>query len=269
MMLDILDESGVIYVSKNTYDQCVSLNTRWEGDHNNFYKHFYRDQEHRKIPGFMSALKLFVDKSPDPIRMLAPFFVLLEKNTGIDWESITYVEMLGFIHVMSQQLDFYALSVVPQEVRASVSTPTVALKLYEESWEEICETLKDKTVIDYRQMAPVQQVVMQAPVQQIVQPTPVTPVPPAPTPVAPVAPAPVATAVKLAEEPKIDYAAMAAKAKEMTKVQMAEKAKKEAASKPAEPKKPVQAAKQTAFGSVPEQVHKEESNAVLDMYDGL
>ena len=150
MMLDDSSTGGVVYVSKATYDQALMLWSRFEGDVNALFKFIKVPKETwKEIPGLFDSMKKLKDILPEPINMLVPFLKLLYDNKGLDFTDAPIEFIYGVLHQMSQLLDFNSVTLVPMEVSAKISIPTVLLKGYEQSWEDICETLDDKAVLYY------------------------------------------------------------------------------------------------------------------------
>lgn len=171
MMLDDVESGGVLYVSKATYDQAVLISSRFDGDCNAVWSTL-KDSKvtYSEIPGFMDFLKNYKEKAPEPLNILAGFLGLVAQTKGVDFKEMTLVDAYGFLHSISQMIDFNALSVVPKEVRAKVDIPKVILTSYELSWNEICATLEDHTVLHYSTQPIVQQVpVVTVPTVQVVE----------------------------------------------------------------------------------------------------
>lgn len=171
MMLDDVESGGVLYVSKATYDQAVLISSRFDGDCNAVWSTL-KDSKvtYSEIPGFMDFLKNYKEKAPEPLNILAGFLGLVAQTKGVNFKEMTLVDAYGFLHSISQIIDFNALSVVPKEVRAKVDIPKVILTSYELSWNEICATLEDHTVLHYSTQPIAQQVpVVTVPTVQVVE----------------------------------------------------------------------------------------------------
>lgn len=225
------DKSGnIIYVSKNTYDQALLMMGRLDGNPQRVY-------DMVKPAGFNPIQELIKDKvvheamntMPAPLNMIAPFLALAFNNPGIDWDVNNREMMYGVLHQYSMMIDFNATILVPAEVRANVVIPTSILMDYKTSWETLCSTLEDHTIVSYAQPAPAPVVVQQVPVAPVQQ----TPVVPAPQPVVsqPIAPQPTAEqSGETEQERKMREFAerMEREAEEERKAREAKKAKREA-----------------------------------------
>lgn len=145
MMLDVdvktedgKDSDSVVYVSKNTYDQCVRMHSRFEGELNPICRFLGVDRS------VTSNVDWFFNNMPEPLNILAPFIGILEKSHSIEAENAE--QMLGYLHILSQMINFDGYSLVSQEVRADVSVGNAVLKSYKESWSDIETSLEDIAV---------------------------------------------------------------------------------------------------------------------------
>ncbi len=150
MLDDISGNGGIIYVGKTTYDQCVKLHARYEGSLvQSLDAIFGRNAWSIDTP--IEQKKVVEDifnQLPEPVNMLAPFLIFLRENSGIKWdETFDVRKAVGYIHIMSQMIDFYAVGTIPAAIRAQVSFPTVSLNMYESSWKDLTDTLRDRTVV--------------------------------------------------------------------------------------------------------------------------
>lgn len=287
MILDGSDNSYV-YVSKSTYDQAVKLHSRFSGSVTDIWKFITAGLEGTNRPEIVEAINKYSDLAPVPISTLGSFFILLKDNTNIDWANLTEEEMYGYLHIMSQMLDFEAVTLVPSAVRATLSIPTLMLKSYKESWDDFLKSMDSYTIavsqhivqqVPAQNVMPVQTTVVQqaAPVQQAT-PTPAQSA--APTVDASGDPLPwtdawMAEAVHMGGrmyqyrgeifyKPKSD-AEIAAKAKEVEQKVAAEQVKKEAEKPKKEPPK-TKASDGSNHYAKPE-YSKEEAQAVEDVLD--
>lgn len=179
----ILDgsESSYIYVSKATYDQAVKLHSRFDGNTDDIFRFLTNGLDGVNRQDIFDVINQFCAKAPVPLTSLASFFILLKDNKGIEWDKLTEEDMYGYLHVMSQMLDFEAVTLVPSAVRATISIPTIVLKDYASSWNDFLNGLDAYAV---KGAQPVQQVqYVQSPVVQPQATVASTPTPaPTPTP---------------------------------------------------------------------------------------
>lgn len=169
MLLDDDSTGGVVYVSKATYDQATILWSRFEGNALTLLNILKVDTNKMKsLPGRFEAVQSICGNAPKPLDILGPFVELFMENKNLDWENATMVDYYGWLHQVSQMIDFNAITLVPKEIAAKAEIPSTILKSYEESWRDLTDSLMDRTVMSYSQ--PVQQVVTQS-VQTTVVPT--------------------------------------------------------------------------------------------------
>lgn len=146
MMLDVslptTDEEGsgnnecVVYVSKNTYDQCVRLHGRLEGELGLICRLMSVDY------GEDTVVNWFHRNAPEPVNMLAPFLGLLQKKHEIEKDNIE--QMFGYLHILSQIINFDNYTLMPAEARADISVGNAVLKSYKESWSDLEQSLEDR-----------------------------------------------------------------------------------------------------------------------------
>lgn len=185
MLLDDAESGGVVYVNKTTYDQALLLSSRLDRDPKRVLSLITCPANNAYIATF--GLKALVEKMmatmPKPLNMLAPFLINCAANQGIEWNADDREFAYGILHQFSQLYDFNAITLVPVEVRNAIQLPTVMLKEYKTSWDDLCSTLEDKLMLAPTQ--PVQQVQMiQMPAPAPVVPTNIQVSTPAPAPVA-------------------------------------------------------------------------------------
>ncbi len=144
MLLDDDSTGGVVYVNKATYDEAIILKSRFDGNGGAILKFVIPD---KCKPECKDAAIRFMKTATPVLRPVGPMLTLLSSNDGIDWENATIVDMYGYLHMMSQMVDFNAIAAVPKEVRAKVDIPTSLIKGYQESWNALTQTLKDIMVV--------------------------------------------------------------------------------------------------------------------------
>lgn len=149
MLLDDEKTGGVVYVNKQTYDQALLLQGRFDGDPNRVINTIKGKGTETyilnvELRGLVENMMRFM---PAPLNMLAPFIIMATQNKNIEWKADNMEMGYGILHQYSQLIDFNATTLVPAEVRMNISLPTVILMQYEVSWDEICSTLKDRVAI--------------------------------------------------------------------------------------------------------------------------
>lgn len=160
ILLDDEESGGVLYVSKQTYDQALILSSRLDGDYKRVIQilNGKATQAYITVPGLPAAIDKMAASMPEPINILAPFLMYCWNNKSINWtDSNLRVMCYGILHQYSQMIDFNAMTLVPTEVRANISFPSTLLLQYETSWNELCSTLEDKVVFIPNMKAPEQQ----------------------------------------------------------------------------------------------------------------
>lgn len=267
ILLDDSKSEGVIYVSKNTYDQALILYNRFDGNVSRIQSSLISNATSgwSDVPGLADVITDMSESMPMPLNALAPFLMYCSKNYDITWNVENREQTYGVLHQYSQLIDFNAVTLVPTEIRNQVTFPTAILKQYEASWDDICSTLKEKVV----------QVPTQV-VQQVVS---------APTPVPVVQQAPVvaeAKPVEKVEEAKNDNADDSEEEEEMSPFQRRmmelaaktkadrekhlEEEKNRAKNEPAKPSTPVKTEPAPqVLGQ--QQDRAKEANEVLDEFD--
>ena len=148
MMLDDIKTGGVVYVSKQTYDQALLLFSRFDNNKDrllnavasNVNSDFYKNEN------LVKYMNDFFENAPKPINALAVFLINAAKHTNIEW-NLDNVEIgYGILHMMSRMVDFNAMTLVSRDVRASLDAPAIVLMSYKESWENLLSTLEDYIV---------------------------------------------------------------------------------------------------------------------------
>lgn len=145
MLLDDTASGGVVYVGKNTYDQALLLFGRMDGDPKRVLSLLTttKTEAYRATPGLKNIVEDMMNTMPKPLNMIAPFLIYCVQNQGIDWSEVDRVFAYGILHQYSQLVDLNGVTLIPAEVRNNITVPTALLKSYEESWNDICQSLKD------------------------------------------------------------------------------------------------------------------------------
>lgn len=147
----VLDTSvgGCIYVSKETYEQALSIAITFSKDKNRVEKALGKMADGWMIvPGMYTAYNKVFDLLPKPLNMLA-IFIALSMDSGIDWkiEDEALVETAcGVLHTISQFADFYSILITPNDARQKLEIPKHVYQGYHDSWESLTGTLEDDVV---------------------------------------------------------------------------------------------------------------------------
>ncbi len=149
MLLDDEVSGGVVYVNKITYDQALMLSARMDGDPARVLALLTtaKTEAYKATLGLKPLVDDMIKTMPKPLNMLAPFLIFCVQNTTITWDAHDREFAYGILHIYSQMIDFNAMTLVPAEVRNNITFPTSVLMTYKESWDDLCSTLKDKTVL--------------------------------------------------------------------------------------------------------------------------
>lgn len=112
IMLDLEDNLGHIYVTRNTYDQAVLLSDRFNHDSELVFKKLGCPETQSDAVSYMIAVL------PKPINILVPFYHLIDDSVILNVDNTK--QMVGVLSYMSMQLDFNMMLKVPFEVRANL-----------------------------------------------------------------------------------------------------------------------------------------------------
>lgn len=150
LLLDDPYTGGYVYVSKETYDQAISLSITF-------------NQDVGRVKGTISGkgmlnwaankvishvVSLCSERFASPISMLAPYLAYT-LPIGVEWpeDDKEIVAMAyGVLHQMSQFTNFYGTALMPSGSKADISIPKNIIMAYEESWKAQIETLGDCVV---------------------------------------------------------------------------------------------------------------------------
>ena len=168
MLLDDEETGGVVYVSKDTYDQCVMLLSRFDGDVDRVLKTINCKKTEAYIvnQGLKQLMENACKTFPKPLNMIAPFLIFCTQNLTMDWSNLDREAAYGILHQYSLVIDFNATTLVPAEVRNNITLPTTLLLSYKSMWEELCSSLTDRIMLEPK--APVIEV---SPVPEFVERT--------------------------------------------------------------------------------------------------
>lgn len=134
MMLELEDESGYIYISKEPYDQATILNDRYECDYELILKKLVDSTPHKE------AIDFYYENAPEPVSMLAPYLALIREDIKLE---LSMECLTGVLHQLSQVISFSEFIKVPKEVRADVNFSKVFINKFKTSW----ETLESKLTV--------------------------------------------------------------------------------------------------------------------------
>lgn len=178
ILLDDKLVNGCVYVNKETYDQALAISIIYNNDQSRLENIIAgSNSTWRNNTALVAAVNEAVQKLPEPLNMLS-IFLVYANNDMIDWDIVDDEELAnqiyGTLHMLSQFVDFYAMTTVPAEIRSKLNIPTNILKGYNESWNALTATLED-----FRVAVPAKEVVVTQPVQSTVKVTEaqVTPAP--------------------------------------------------------------------------------------------
>lgn len=147
LLLDAGLTDGCVYVSKDTYDQAISMMITYNNDKTRLEQIMNPSMPGwRNEPGLYDVFSKAFEKMPKPLNMLA-IFLGYASESGINWKEedpeIVAEQTYGALHMLSQFLDFNNTINVPAEVRTKIHVPKHIMMNYKESWDQLCSTLED------------------------------------------------------------------------------------------------------------------------------
>ena len=128
IMLDLEDDLGHIYVTRNTYDQAVLIADRFNHDAELVANKLGCVRNQEDTSSYMVAVL------PDPINILTPFYHLIDSNVKLDPENTR--QAIGVLSYMSMSIDFNMMLKVPYEVRANLVFTKSILLDYQRHFED-------------------------------------------------------------------------------------------------------------------------------------
>lgn len=138
------DESGYFYVHRSLYDQAVIINDIYKDNIRGLYELLGGEG------GIRDDVEFFMSKTPEPIRILGPFLLLVKEPIE------RFIDMVGAIHVMATQCDLRNMLRVPKEIRASLKYSLHITEEYQLSWDRFLVSsvpyMKPVLVSAYAQM---------------------------------------------------------------------------------------------------------------------
>lgn len=149
IVLDAGVGEGCIYVSKETYEQAVSIGITFSKDKDRIEKSLGKTIDGWMItPGIYTAYNKIFDMLPKPLNMLS-IFIAFAAEAGIDWKQDgedLLETACGVLHTISQFVDFYSILLTPVEARQKLEIPKHVYAGYHESWDSLIGTLEDDVV---------------------------------------------------------------------------------------------------------------------------
>ena len=147
LLLDAGFTDGCVYVSKDTYDQAISMMITYNNDKTRLEQIMNPSMPGwRNEPGLYDVFSKAFEKMPKPLNMLS-IFLGYASESGINWKEedpeIATEQTYGALHMLSQFLDFNNTINVPAEVRTKIHVPKHIMMNYKESWDQLCSTLED------------------------------------------------------------------------------------------------------------------------------
>lgn len=168
------DEGNNIFVSRSTYDQALRIAVKYDDSFENVQRDGFNEGPDYQNDMYDGLIYKMGKLMPYPINMLAPFIIILrDMNTELITEDTTVIDLYGYLHVLSQSLDFYSYLLIDEKMRNNPRISTYLYKTYKDNWNE-CSG--NATGVSY--LAPVQSAEVKAstPVYQEVNQT-VVPMP--------------------------------------------------------------------------------------------
>lgn len=150
IILDAGLTDGYIYVSKDTYEQAVSLAVTFSKDHERIEKALGKTIDGWKItPGIFTAFRKISEGLPEPINMLSTF-IAFSTSAGIEWKNDDDEALCetacGVLHTISQFADFYSMTLLTPDQRTKLDIPKHVYKGYKESWDTLIGELDSKVI---------------------------------------------------------------------------------------------------------------------------
>lgn len=128
IMLDLEDDLGHIFVTRNTYDEAVLLSDRFDHDTDLITKRIGGVSMQEDVVSYMIAVL------PAPINILAPFYHLIDSSVKIDVENMR--QTIGVLSYISMSINFNTILKVPFEIRANLVFTKSILLEYQSHFED-------------------------------------------------------------------------------------------------------------------------------------
>lgn len=135
IMLDLEDDLGHLYITRNTYDQAILLSDRFNHSTELIMQKLGCTTTQEDVASYMVAIL------PSPINILTPFYHLIDSDVQLDVDNIKQV--IGVLSYMSMSLDFNTMLKVPYEVRANLVFTKSILLDYQGHFEDFNFRISD------------------------------------------------------------------------------------------------------------------------------
>ena len=150
------NETGAdIYVSLDTYNQCIRIAKEYEDD-----PEVYLDKAFGlslDTEGFDLVIRRFMSEAPYPLNMLMPYVNILNENnpkimTGYALNpGKSLQDIYGYLHVLSQMIDFEKYTMFEEKHRQDIKASDFMYLNYEVSWKEFIARDAMRVEVAYQQ----------------------------------------------------------------------------------------------------------------------
>lgn len=131
------EEGNNIFVSRSTYDQALRIAVKYDDSFENVQRDGFNEGPDYQNDMYDGIIYKMGKLMPYPINMLAPFIIILrDMNTELITEDTTVIDLYGYLHVLSQSLDFYSYLLIDEKMRNNPRISTYLYKTYKDNWNE-------------------------------------------------------------------------------------------------------------------------------------
>ena len=131
------EEGNNIFVSRSTYDQALRIAVKYDDSFENVQRDGFNEGPDYQNDMYDGLIYKMGKLMPYPINMLAPFIIILrDMNTELITEDTTVTDLYGYLHVLSQSLDFYSYLLIDEKMRNNPRISTYLYKTYKDNWNE-------------------------------------------------------------------------------------------------------------------------------------
>lgn len=131
------EEGNNIFVSRSTYDQALRIAVKYDDSFENVQRDGFNEGPDYQNDMYDCLIYKMGKLMPYPINMLAPFIIILrDMNTELITEDTTVIDLYGYLHVLSQSLDFYSYLLIDEKMRNNPRISTYLYKTYKDNWNE-------------------------------------------------------------------------------------------------------------------------------------
>lgn len=131
------EEGNNIFVSRSTYDQALRIAVKYDDSFENVQRDGFNEGPDYQNDMYDGLIYKMGKLMPYPINMLAPFIIILrDMNTELITEDTTVIDLYGYLHVLSQSLDFYSYLLIDEKMRNNPRISTYLYKTYRDNWNE-------------------------------------------------------------------------------------------------------------------------------------